>query len=42
MNKIEIAQVKKYKYLGVTFDSKLNWNIHINNLINSRIIVLLY
>jgi hypothetical protein len=35
MNKVEITQVEEYKYLGITFDTKLNWSIHKNNLMNS-------
>ena len=33
LNDINIEQVKCHKMLGLTIDSELNWNIHVNNLI---------
>lgn len=31
----DIEQVASFKYLGVTLDEKMNWDIHINNLHNT-------
>lgn len=31
LNKSQINSVNHYKYLGITFDSKLNWDNHLNN-----------
>ena len=33
LNENNIEQVKCHKMLGLTIDSELNWNIHVNNLI---------
>ena len=30
INKYSIEQVHQFRYLGVTFDHKLNWNTHID------------
>jgi hypothetical protein len=34
INKVKINETDNIKYLGVTLDSKLNWNLHINNIRN--------
>ena len=28
----EIEQVNSFKYLGITLDSKLHWNLHMDNI----------
>ena len=33
LNDTKIEQVKCHKMLGLTIDSELNWNTHVNNLI---------
>ena len=34
MNGIELERCEKYKYLGVYFDDKLNWKVHIDHVTN--------
>ncbi len=33
-NRILIKQVYQFKYLGVTFDEHLSWNMHIDELVS--------
>ena len=28
----KIAQISRYKYLGVHFDNKISWNVHVHSV----------